>query len=192
MPPIWHWAWDQSANCLTDSSISTCKFCGFLGEESSHSSPVYPQHLLFAFCILRVHLVADLYYWFHLGVKGSLTTNTSKTTKKTNSPCSIDIEAVDVEGQKCNDVREDAESHGQTQTSWQTNVPQDHLDEWGHQVNVAWWTLQCQDFSETSSPLTLSKASFSLCPISPPCSNTAPEIIATKPLENSFGWPFSA
>lgn len=54
-----------------------------------------------------------------------------------DSPRSIDIEAVDVEGQKGNDVREDAEGHGQTQASWQTNIPEDHLDEWGHQVNVA-------------------------------------------------------
>lgn len=29
---------------------------------------MYPQYLLFAFCISRVHLVVDL-YWLHLGVK---------------------------------------------------------------------------------------------------------------------------
>lgn len=42
-----------------------------------------------------------------------------------------------MESQKRNDVREDAERHGQAQTSRQTDIPEDHLDEWGHQVNVA-------------------------------------------------------
>lgn len=39
--------------------ISRFRFCGFFGEESSHSGPRYPQSLLFAnaFCTLSVHLV---------------------------------------------------------------------------------------------------------------------------------------
>ena len=57
--------------------------------------------------------------------------------REINSPGSVDIEAVNVEGQKRNDVGEDAESHSQAQTSRQTDIPEDHLNEWGHQVNVA-------------------------------------------------------
>lgn len=42
-----------------------------------------------------------------------------------------------MKGQKRDDVGEDAESHGQAQTSRQTDVPEDHLNEGGHQVDVA-------------------------------------------------------
>lgn len=64
--------------------------------------------------------------------------NTPKTQpREINSPGPVDIETVDVEGQKRDDVREDAESHSQAQTSRQTDVPEDHLNEGGHQVNVA-------------------------------------------------------
>lgn len=59
-----------------------------------------------------------------------------------DSPGPVDIEAVDVEGQERDDVGEDAESHGQAQTSRQPHVPQDHLNEGGQQVDVAWWTWQ--------------------------------------------------
>lgn len=47
-----------------------------------------------------------------------------------------------MEGQERDDVRKDAESHGQAQTSREPHVPQDHLNEGGQQVDVAWWTWQ--------------------------------------------------
>lgn len=48
------------------------------------------------------------------------------------SPGSIHVEAVDVEGEQRNHVRQQWESKGEAQASGQASVPQNGLDEWRH------------------------------------------------------------
>lgn len=54
------------------------------------------------------------------------------------SPGSVDVEAVDVEGEQGDHVREQREGKGEAQASRQAPVPQNPLDEGRHQVDVAW------------------------------------------------------
>ena len=53
-------------------------------------------------------------------------------------PGSVDIEAVDVEGEEGQHVRQQREGKGQAEGRRQTPVPQDHLQEGGQQPQVAW------------------------------------------------------
>lgn len=54
------------------------------------------------------------------------------------SPGSVDIEAVDVEREQGHHVREQRKGKGQAEAGWQTPVPENPLNEWRHQVDVAW------------------------------------------------------
>lgn len=54
-------------------------------------------------------------------------------------PGAVDVEAVDVEGEEGDDVRQDGQGDRQAQTGGQAHVPHDSLDEGGHEVDVAWW-----------------------------------------------------
>lgn len=61
--------------------------------------------------------------------------------KKTSGRCSpgpVDVEAVDVEGEQGDHVREQREGDAEAETRRQAAVPQDAFDERGHQVDVAW------------------------------------------------------
>ncbi len=53
-------------------------------------------------------------------------------------PGSIDIEAVDVEGEKGDHVRKQREGKGQAEAGRQASIPQNPFDEGRHQVDVAW------------------------------------------------------
>lgn len=54
------------------------------------------------------------------------------------SPGSIHVEAVDVEGEQSHHVRQQGKSKGEAQAGGQASIPQNGLNEGGHQVDVAW------------------------------------------------------
>lgn len=63
-------------------------------------------------------------------------------TCSSTSPGSIHVEAVDVEGEQSNHVRQQRESKGEAQASGQASVPQNGLNKGRHQVDVAWKNKQ--------------------------------------------------
>lgn len=57
--------------------------------------------------------------------------------KNSASPGSIDVEAVDVEGEQRNHVRQQRQGKGEAQAGGQAPVPQNGLNEGRHEVDVA-------------------------------------------------------
>lgn len=66
------------------------------------------------------------------------------------SPGSVDVEAVDVEGEQGDHVRQQREGKGQAEAGRQAPVPQDGLHEGGHQVDVAWAETRASKVSPES------------------------------------------